>query len=104
MLQTAVLAELDLLSSDQQVMLKVTLPEVVNSYAACIAHPNMVKVVALSGGYDRDHANERLTANTGIIASFSRALSQGLSAQQSNEEFDRTMDTSIEAIYQASST
>ncbi|NRA83915.1 MAG: fructose bisphosphate aldolase [Gammaproteobacteria bacterium] len=104
MLQTAVLAELDLLSSDQQVMLKVTLPEVVNSYAACIAHPNMVKVVALSGGYDRDHANERLTANTGIIASFSRALSQGLSAQQSNEEFDRIMDTSIEAIYQASST
>ena len=104
MLQTAILAELDQLTSDQQVMLKVTLPEVVNSYAACIAHPNTAKVVALSGGYDRDHANERLTANKGIIASFSRALSQGLSAQQSSEEFDATMNTSIEAIYQASST
>jgi len=104
MLQNAMISELDALNSDQQVMLKITLPEVENSYSDCINHAKVLKVVALSGGYDRDHANQRLTANNGIIASFSRALSQGLSAQQSDSDFDTTMNTSIEAIYQASKT
>lgn len=104
MLQKALIAALNELTSDQQVMLKVTLPEVENSYTDCINHDNVVKVVALSGGYDREHANRRLTANKGIIASFSRALSQGLLAQQSDSDFDATINTSIEAIYQASKT
>ena len=102
MLLSAILTQLDNLSSEQQVMLKLTLPEVVNHYTACITHANVLKVVALSGGYNREEANQRLVANHGIIASFSRALSEGLCAQQSLQEFDATMDASIEAIYQAS--
>lgn len=102
MLLAATLLQLDALSADQQVMLKLTLPEVENHYAPCINHPKVVKVVALSGGYKRDEANQRLSANTGMIASFSRALSEGLSAQQTADQFDATMDASIEAIYQAS--
>jgi len=102
LLNAALISALDKLSADQQVMLKLTLPETANLYADCIAHPKVVKVVALSGGYKRDEANQRLAANNGMIASFSRALSEGLSAGQSDAEFDATMDASIEGIYQAS--
>lgn len=102
MLKKAMIAALDALSADQQVMLKLTLPETANHYADCIAHSNVVRVVALSGGYSREEANRRLTANNGMIASFSRALSEGLSAGQTDGEFDKVMDTSIQAIYDAS--
>jgi fructose-bisphosphate aldolase class I len=83
-------------------MLKLTLPETANFYQDLVEHPKVLKVVALSGGYSREEANNRLTENNGMIASFSRALSEGLSAKQSDTEFDATMDTSIESIYQAS--
>lgn len=102
MLLGAIQTQLDNLPSGQQVMLKLTLPEVANHYTPCIGHAKVLKVVALSGGYNREEANQRLAANHGIIASFSRALSEGLSAQQSLQAFDATMDASIEAIYQAS--
>lgn len=85
-------------------MLKLTLPEQSNFYASCIQHPNVLKVVALSGGYSREEANRRLANNHGMVASFSRALSEGLSAQQSDEEFNNMLDSSIESIYQASKT
>ena len=85
-------------------MLKLTLPEQVDFYQECIAHPNVVRVVALSGGYSRDEANSRLAENTGMIASFSRALTEGLSAQQSDAEFNAMLDASIESIFQASRT
>lgn len=98
-----VLAQLDALG-DQNVMLKLTLPEETNLFAPHIAHDRVVRVVALSGGYSREEANRRLTANTGMVASFSRALTEGLSAQQSDEEFNATLDRSIEAIFQASRT
>jgi fructose-bisphosphate aldolase class I len=104
LLRTAVLDELSLLAPDQLVMLKLTLPEVDNHYADCISHPNVVRVVALSGGYSREEANARLARNNGLIASFSRALSEGLNAQQSDEEFDAMLDAAIESIFQASST
>ena len=96
-----ILAQLDALA-DQNVMLKLTLPEETNLYSKHIAHDRVVRVVALSGGYSRLEANRRLTENTGMIASFSRALTEGLSAQQSDDEFDATLDQSIEAIFQAS--
>jgi len=102
LLQDALIAQLDNLNSDQLVMLKLTLPETDGFYQACVDHPNVVKVVALSGGYSRDEANVRLSRNPGMIASFSRALTQGLSAQQSDAEFNQTLDSAIEAIYQAS--
>ena len=89
---------------DQIVMLKLTLPEKDNLYKDCIAHPNVLRVVALSGGYSRDEANERLARNKGMVASFSRALAEGLFAQQSDEEFNNTLDESIQAIYDASVT
>jgi fructose-bisphosphate aldolase class I len=104
LLRTAVLDELNALAPDQLVMLKLTLPEVDNHYANCIAHPNVVRVVALSGGYSREEANTRLARNKGMVASFSRALSEGLNAQQSVDEFDAMLDASIESICQASST
>jgi len=85
-------------------MLKLTLPEKDNLYADCIAHPNIVRVVALSGGYSREEANDRLSRNNGMVASFSRALSEGLSAQQSKEAFDAMLDSSIGAIAAASAT
>ena len=103
-LKTQLLEQLSLLDSDQQVMLKLTLPETDNFYRECIAHPNTLKVVALSGGYNRQKANEKVAANNGIIASFSRALTEGLSAKQSTQEFDQLLDTAIESIYQASNT
>ena len=102
LLKTSILKHLDNLAADQQVMLKLTLPEIANFYQDLVNHPKVLKIVALSGGYSREEANSRLTQNNGVIASFSRALSEGLSAKQSDAEFDATMDSSIESIYQAS--
>ena len=104
MLHAEIMNHLNNLGEDQLVMLKLTLPEKDNLYADCIAHDNVVRVVALSGGYSRDEANERLTRNHGMIASFSRALSDGLSAQQTDEEFNAMLDASIASIAAASAT
>jgi len=104
MLRDEIMAQLDALDADLPVMLKLTIPEEANFYAPCIAHKNVVKVVALSGGYSREVANERLSQNNGMIASFSRALTEGLSAQQSTEDFNGMLDTTIQAIYDASAT
>lgn len=104
LLKAAIVKHLEDLAADQQVMLKLTLPETANFYQELVNHPKVLKVVALSGGYSREEANSRLTENNGMIASFSRALSEGLSAKQSDAEFDATMDASIESIYQASKT
>ena len=104
LLLTALLEQLDQLGEDQLVMLKLTLPETENFYQPCINHPNVLKVVALSGGYSREEANRRLALNHGMVASFSRALTEGLSAQQSDEEFNNMLNDSIESIYQASKT
>ncbi|HEY5642629.1 MAG TPA: fructose bisphosphate aldolase [Woeseiaceae bacterium] len=95
---------LDGLNADEIVMLKLTLPEKDNLYADFVAHPNVARVVALSGGYSRDEANERLSHQNGMVASFSRALSEGLSAQQSDEEFNATLDAAIASIAAASAT
>ena len=102
LLKASILKHLDNLASGQQVMLKLTLPETANFYEYLVNHPKVLKVVALSGGYSREEANKRLTENAGMIASFSRALSEGLSAKQSDAEFDAIMNSSIESIYQAS--
>ena len=104
LLKAALMAQLDQLDEGQLVMLKLTLPEQANYYADCVKHPNVLKVVALSGGYSREEANRRLAAQNGMVASFSRALSEGLSAQQSDAEFNQVLDASIESIYQASIT
>lgn len=97
-------ANLDALSEDQNVMLKLTLPDTANFYDDFVKHPRVVRVVALSGGYSREDANQKLAQNQGVIASFSRALSEGLSAQQSESEFDSTLASSIQEIYEASLT
>ncbi|WP_407496060.1 fructose bisphosphate aldolase [Pseudooceanicola sp. MF1-13] len=102
MLRDAILAQLNALSDDQNVMLKLTLPEVDNLYKPLVDHPRVITVVALSGGYSREEANDRLSRQTGMIASFSRALTEGLSAQQSDAEFDATLAGTIDEIYQAS--
>jgi fructose-bisphosphate aldolase, class I len=104
LLKAEIMKHLDALPEGQLVMLKLTLPEKDNLYADCIAHPRVLKVVALSGGYSRDEANARLARQHGMVASFSRALSEGLSAQQSAAEFDAALDAAIEGIYQASKT
>ncbi len=104
LLKTAMLTELNKLNPDQVVMLKLTLPEQDNFYKECVAHPNVLKVVALSGGYSRADANARLARNNGVVASFSRALSEGLTAQQSDAEFNAMLDAAVESIYQASKT
>ncbi len=104
LLKSALMAHLDQLGADEKVMFKLTLPEEDNFYRDCIEHPNMLRVVALSGGYTRDEANQRLARQNGMVASFSRALTEGLSAQQSDDEFNRTLDASIESIFQASKT
>lgn len=104
LLKAALIMELDELSVRQLVMLKITLPEQDDFYADFIGHPNVVRVVALSGGYTREEANDRLRRNHGIVASFSRALAEGLSAQQSDAEFNALLDASIENIFQASNT
>ncbi|MCK8483848.1 fructose bisphosphate aldolase [Aliiroseovarius sp. S2029] len=102
LLLVALQSQLDALSDDQTVMLKLTLPETPNHYKALVDHPRVAAVVALSGGYSRAEANARLSQNTGMIASFSRALTEGLSAQQSDEEFNATIADTIDSIYQAS--
>ena len=102
LLHSAILEQLNKLRDNEIVMLKLTLPEKDNLYADCIAHPNVAKVVALSGGYSREEANNRLARQNGMVASFSRALSEGLKAQQSAEEFDALLDSSIGSIFEAS--
>jgi fructose-bisphosphate aldolase class I len=104
LLHAEIMKQLNGLGKDELVMLKLTLPEKVNLYADCIAHPNVVRVVALSGGYSREEANERLSHNNGMVASFSRALSEGLTAQQTEAEFNAMLDASIGAIAKASAT
>ena len=100
----AILAHLDALGADQKVMLKLTLPERENFYAECVNHPNVLRVAALSGGYTREEANARMARNNGVIASFSRALTEGLTAQQTDEEFNAMLDSSIASIFEASKT
>ena len=102
LLLDAILARLDDIPEDRRVMLKLSLPSTPNEYRRLIGHPKVLRVVALSGGYSRDEADELLAQNTGLIASFSRALTEGLTAQQSDAEFDKTLDASIQAIYDAS--
>ena len=104
LLKAAILEKLNQLPAGQLVMLKLTLPEQDNFYADFVKHPKVLRVVALSGGYSRDEANNRLRRNHGVVASFSRALAEGLSAQQSAAEFNATLDKSIQSIFQASNT
>jgi len=104
LLKTAILKHLDTLGSEQRVMLKLTIPSVDDFYADLVAHPSVLRVVALSGGYSREEANRLLARNRGVIASFSRALTEGLTVQQSDQEFQRVLDASIASIYQASGT
>ena len=104
LLKSAILAQLDQQPADQPVMLKLTLPSVDDFYLDLVRHPRVLRVVALSGGYSRDDANARLARNHGIIASFSRALTEGLSAQQSDAEFNATLDAAIASIFAASRT
>jgi fructose-bisphosphate aldolase class I len=104
LLKEALLRELDNLSADQMVMLKLTLPERDDFYLECIRHPNVLRVVALSGGYSRQEANDRLRRNHGLVASFSRALVEGLTAQQSDAEFNAMLDKFIQSIFDASNT
>ena len=104
LLKDALLAHLYALGPDRKVMLKLTLPERENFYAECVKHPNVLRVAALSGGYTREEANARMTRNNGVIASFSRALSEGLTAQQTDDEFNTMLDTSIASILEASKT
>lgn len=102
LLLAELIKHLDKLSDNQNVMLKLTLPEKAGLYTPLTNHPRVVRVVALSGGYSRDHANEVLAKNPNVIASFSRALSEGLTAQQTDSEFDAMIDKTIQAIYEAS--
>jgi fructose-bisphosphate aldolase, class I len=104
LLKTAILEKLNQLPADQLVMLKLTLPEQPNFYADFVKHPKVLRVVALSGGYSREEANNRLRRNHGVVASFSRALAEGLSARQSAAEFNATLDKSIQSIFEASNT
>ncbi len=102
LLTTQLLASLDTLTDKQPVMFKLTLPETAGQYAECAAHRNLIKVVALSGGYSRDEANRRLSQNPNMVASFSRALVEGLTFQMSDGEFNSHLDACIDSIYQAS--
>ena len=104
LLKAAILEKINQLPPGQLVMLKLTLPERDNFYADLVKHPKVLRVVALSGGYSREEANNRLRRNHGIIASFSRALAEGLSAQQSDAEFNAELDKSIQSIFDASNT
>ena len=104
LLVVAIMKHLNGLNEDESVMLKLTLPEKDGLYADCVAHSNVARVVALSGGYSRLEANDRLSRQNGMVASFSRALSEGLSAQQSDDEFNATLDASIASIAAASAT
>ncbi|HEX4978648.1 MAG TPA: fructose bisphosphate aldolase [Acidimicrobiales bacterium] len=102
LLRARILHDLDRLADDRFVMLKLTLPEEDNFYRPLVDHPRVLRVVALSGGYSREEANARLARNAGVVASFSRALTEGLTAQQSQEDFDKLLDESIGTIYEAS--
>jgi fructose-bisphosphate aldolase class I len=104
LLKEAIVGRLGDVPDGQQVMLKLTLPSVDDFYADVIAHPKVARVVALSGGYTRHDANEKLARNHGMIASFSRALTEGLTAQQSEAEFDKMLDETIQSIFEASRT
>jgi fructose-bisphosphate aldolase class I len=102
LLRDVIAEQLDNVPADQQVMLKLSLPTVADHYAPLIEHPKVMRVVALSGGYSRDEADALLAQNTGLIASFSRALTEGLLVEQSDTEFDATLDQAIQSIYEAS--
>jgi len=104
MLKATILERLASLGADQCVMLKLSLPDVDDFYAELMSHPRVVRVLALSGGYSREEANARLTRNHGVIASFSRALTEGLSVDQTEAEFDAVLDQSIGSILEASKT
>ena len=104
LLKAEILDQLNSLAGEQNVMLKLTLPNETGFYAELVKHPRVVRVVALSGGYSREDANKKLAQNHGVIASFSRALTEGLSAQQSETQFNGALDAAIQAIYQASNT
>ena len=104
LLRDQLLSHLNDLSADEIVMFKLTLPEEPGLYQACLEHPNLVRLVALSGGYSREEANRRLAENSGMVASFSRALTEGLNVQQSDEAFDAMLDASIQSIFDASRT
>ncbi|MEO1952189.1 MAG: class I fructose-bisphosphate aldolase, partial [Thioclava sp.] len=102
MLLAEILSHLDTVPEGKQVMLKLSLPTEPNRYKPLVDHPKVLKVVALSGGYSRDEANEKLAKNTGMIASFSRALTEGLSAQQSDAAFNAMLEEAITSIHAAS--
>jgi fructose-bisphosphate aldolase class I len=104
LLRAAIFEKLNGLPAGQLVMLKITLPEIDDFYANCVSHPRVVKVVALSGGYTLEEANSRLRRNHGIVASFSRALVEGLSAQQSDAEYNARLGATIQSIFEASIT
>jgi fructose-bisphosphate aldolase, class I len=104
LLKAALIEKLNQLPAGHLVMLKLTLPEQDNFYADFIKHPKVLRVVALSGGYSREEANNRLRRNHGVVASFSRALAEGLSAKQSDAEFNAMLDKSIQSIFDASNT
>jgi fructose-bisphosphate aldolase class I len=104
LLKEAILGKLNGLPADQQVMLKLTLPEQADFYADCVSHPKVVRVLALSGGYTQEEADARLRKNHGVVASFSRALMEGLSVHQTDAEFNAKLEASIERIYEASIT
>ena len=104
LLKGQLLAHLNDLSADELVMFKLTLPEEPGLYQGCLEHPNLLKLVALSGGYSREEANRRLAENPGMVASFSRALTEGLNVRQSNDAFNAMLDTSIQTIFDASCT
>ena len=104
LLKAAILEQLDALGPEQKVMLKLTLPSVDNFYADLVRQPKVLRLVALSGGYSRDEADALLARNHGVIASFSRALTEGLTAQMSDQEFNQALDAAIASIYQASIT
>jgi fructose-bisphosphate aldolase class I len=104
LLKVSILKQLSELKPEHRVMLKLTIPDKDNLYTDLIKHKNVLRVVALSGGYPRDEANKRLARNHGMTASFSRALVEGLTAQQSGEEFNASLDASVESIFRASIT
>jgi fructose-bisphosphate aldolase class I len=104
LLKAQLLPALDALGADERVIFKLTLPEQDNFYSECIDHPNTLRMVALSGGYSREESNARLSRNHNMVASFSRALTEGLTVQQSASEFDAALDASIQSIFDASCT
>lgn len=104
LMRDAILRNLELLSEGETVMLKLTLPEEDNFYSGLVKSEKILRVVALSGGYSREEANARMSRNSGVVASFSRALTEGLSAQQSQSEFDSLLNSSIQSIFDASNT